>query len=219
MDTVSASASPAWMEWRLMGRAYGTRQQCNATSKQSGRQCGQPAVEGGTKCRIHGGVGMPAVINPNFQTGKYSKYLPARLAERYDIARDDTELLSMREELALVDTRLVDVLSRVEQGDAPDTLALISDALRGGEIERARALAAGAAGDWAVWREVQSLVRERRALVESERKRLIELRQTVTVEQVMVLIGRLSALIERYVPDPATRAQIGRELRGVLEFR
>ncbi len=55
------------------------------------------------RCPMHGchAVSCPAVGTYNL--GRYSNYLPAHLMDRYQSALADTELIVMREELALLD--------------------------------------------------------------------------------------------------------------------
>lgn len=85
------------------------------------------------RCRIHGGATPGGFASPHFKTGRYSKVLPAALRDRYEQARGDEDLLSLRDELALVDARIGEVL----QGKLDDTRW--SEAL--GLIERRRKLA------------------------------------------------------------------------------
>ena len=92
--------------------------QCTGTSKRSGLQCKRNAKPGRSVCKIHGGDTPVGLAAPNFKTGRYSKYLPAGLAERYVAARTDPELLSLRDEIGLVDTRITEVLI---QSSDPDT--------------------------------------------------------------------------------------------------
>ena len=61
-----------------------------------------------------------------FKTGRYSKYLPDRLVERYEEALNDVELMRLDDEIALVDTKLQDVLERLHQdGEGPGAWQLM----------------------------------------------------------------------------------------------
>jgi hypothetical protein len=53
----------------------------------------------------------------------------------------------------------------------------------------------------------------RRKLVESERKRLVQLRQMITVEQAMVLLTAVVALVREHVDDQQVLARISDGIR------
>ena len=90
--------------------------QCTAKSKQSGEQCKRRATPGRNVCAIHGGKTRQGVSSGQFQHGRYSKYLPARLLERYEESRSDPDLLGFRDELALTDARLSQVVELLNTG-------------------------------------------------------------------------------------------------------
>jgi hypothetical protein len=83
---------------------------CGATTK-SGKPCQAQAMENG-RCRIHGGLTPSGFALPQFKTGRYSKVLPEALRHRYEVARDDEDLLSLRDEIALIDLRITDLLGK-----------------------------------------------------------------------------------------------------------
>jgi hypothetical protein len=84
--------------------------QCQAKAKSTGDQCRRHAVTGRRVCRVHGGARSRGVASPHFKTGRYSCDLPAQLSERYRETLADTELLSLRDDIALVDARVTELL-------------------------------------------------------------------------------------------------------------
>lgn len=52
---------------------------------------------------------------PAFKHGRYSRYLPERLTQAYEAAQADEALVVMRDELALVDARLAELLGNVDR--------------------------------------------------------------------------------------------------------
>lgn len=90
--------------------------QCQAKSKQSGAQCKKFAVPGKRVCGIHGGKTPGGLASPHFKTGRHSKYLPKNLLGKYKEAINDPDLLQLRDEIALMDTRLGEVLTQIEKG-------------------------------------------------------------------------------------------------------
>lgn len=195
---------------------------CKAKNTTNGEQCKNHAVKGMEVCRKHGGASLKGIASPSYKTGRYSKYLPGRLLDRYHEAAQDPELLNMREEIALLDARLSDLLTRVDTGEAGKAwkdaqaaqrqVAIAvktgnTDKLLTGLDELESALGAGV-GDYQAWNEIQSILDQRRKLTESERKRLVDMQQIVTTEQAMLLIGALLDSVRRNVSDRNALAAI-----------
>lgn len=200
--------------------------QCSARSKRTGEQCKAPAMQGKSVCHIHGGKSPGGIASPSLVTGRYSKYLPLRLHERYAEALADGHLIALREEISLLDSRLADVLSRVDTGESGEMWKTVQGLMR--DVDKAKdedrqdaladlrfAITAGCQ-DWAAWEEVRSLIEQRRKLAETERKRLVDEQQMIQVDQAVLLIGRVAAIIRQHVTDPLTLATIADELRKLV---
>src|SRR5436305_15207335 len=102
----------------------GRPMQCKARNR-AGKRCGKAAAAGREVCRLHGGASLRGVAHPNFAHGRYSKCLPDRLIGRYEAAQRDPELVAMRDEIALVDVRIGELLSRLDSGESGATWALL----------------------------------------------------------------------------------------------
>lgn len=202
---------------------------CGA-KKRNGEPCPAYPVKGSTRCRMHGGTTPRGLALPQTTNGRYSRSLPARMAGRYAEAVRDTELLTLREDIALLDARLQDVLSRVDTGESGAAWSKVQDAYL--DLRKARASAdagkmaealtalglaieAGTA-DYAAWEDVRSLLDQRRRLVESERKRLVEMQQTLTVEKAMLLVGAIAGIVRSHVSDTAILQAISSDLDRLL---
>lgn len=162
-------------------------------------------MRGKTLCYHHGGKSVSGTALPQFKTGRYSKYLPERLLERYQASLDDENTLELREEVALIDSRLADVLERADTGesrrlwsDLQSTYRELQQAEAAGNKQDAKGLLfrigqiiGDGARDSDAWEEVRSLIRDRQRLVESERKRLIEAERMIAVDQAVALLVRL----------------------------
>jgi hypothetical protein len=57
------------------------------------------------------------------------------------------------------------------------------------------------AGKWATWQAIEDAMERRRKLVESERRRMVDLQQYLTAERLMVLIAAVVNVVARYVDD------------------
>jgi hypothetical protein len=54
--------------------------------------------------------------------------------------------------------------------------------------------------------------------VESEYRRLVELRQVLTVEQSVALLAAVIDAVKRHVPDPAARSAIAVEFSHLVQI-
>lgn len=188
---------------------------CTAHSKRTGLPCTRPAMHGSTKCYHHGGASLKGIAAPNYQGKGFSRHLPALMKDLYDESYHDPELLSTRKDAALLDARIAVLLSRVDTGeagkawkDARGSFADLQEAFANrdaGKISRALTDLDSVLGrglsDYTAWNELQSCLDQRRRLVESERKRLIEAQQVVTVEESMLLVSALLESVRRVVTD------------------
>lgn len=187
--------------------------QCGAKTR-TGQPCKTPAMPNG-RCRMHGGKHPGGIAAARFKDGRHSKYLPARLSGRYAEAMADSALLELRAEVALVDARLGDLLTRVDTGESGALWTSLGQARReliaakqaGALIEQTKwinailDLIARGHADYAAWSEIGQVLEQRRRLVESERKRQIEMQQTITAEKAMLLIGAILGVIRDNVTD------------------
>jgi hypothetical protein len=201
---------------------------CGAKTR-AGGTCRRAAMPNG-RCSKHGGKSLVGPAAPRFRHGRYSKLLPTHLAARFTEARSDPELLAMRDEIALVDARIADVLQRVDHGESGDSwrgverlYKRIRDALvTGDRTELSVAVVAlgmrvqGSTQDYAAWQDVMALIDRRRVLVESERRRLVVMQQMLSAEQAMTLVTAVLDAVRRHVPDRRMLAAISTDLRMLL---
>lgn len=199
--------------------------QCTATSKRTGERCGAKAVKGRNVCYHHGGRSLAGPASKTWKDGGRSKYLPKRLLDDYQASLDNPDKLLLDEDIALIESRLSDVLRRVDSGESGRIWTELRDAKREYQAaQRARDTAAVAMAvnaimdlidrgshDSAAWAEVTGLIERRRKLVESERKRLVEAQQLVHVEQAAALLGLMVDAVRRHVRDDATLRAITNE--------
>ena len=197
--------------------------QCGAP-KRDGTPCTNPAMPNG-RCRMHNGNAKFGIAHPNYQGKGKSKYLPERMRATYEAALDDPELLVLRNDIAIIDARLYDLLQRVDTGesgklwrDAQTAYFDLLEAMRAQDVKlinsaiskMGRCLDSGV-DDYTAWDEVTKAIQQRKGLAESERKRLIEARQMISVEQAMMLLTALLITIKEHVKDTTALAAIQRE--------
>lgn len=157
---------------------------CGAKTR-SGAPCKNPPVTGRERCRMHGGSQPRGLARHNTTHGRYSKHLPTRLGERYEAALKDPDLLALRDEIAITDARIQELLEP-EDASAVD------------------------------WPAVQESIEQRRKLVETERKRLVDLQQMMTAEQAMTLLAAVEAVVRKHVDDRDTLANIAADIARLV---
>lgn len=199
---------------------------CGAKTR-AGPPCRQPGMANG-RCRMHGGSTPVGLAHPSTVTGRWSKDLPTRMAARYAEALSDGELIALRDELALTDARLSDLLGKVETGEAGDLWRDLRDAkvafsaARGDSAKAAPYLAQilslidRGARDWMVWNDIGNTIERRRRIAETERKRLEAMQNSMTAEQAMLLLGAVVDTIRRHVTDREVLRGISSDLSGLL---
>lgn len=87
---------------------------CHAKSKRTKRRCGQHVLVEGDVCKWHGKGGGRPIIH-----GRYSK-LPKRIADAFEAARADPQLLDLSEGVALLDALMQERIGRMAAGDSPE---------------------------------------------------------------------------------------------------
>lgn len=188
---------------------------CGAHARSTGKPCIQPVSPGSNRCRFHGGKAPKGIASPHYQGKGYSKHLPMRLREAYAIVRDDPGILEFNESIALVESRVVDLLSRVDTGESGQIWKELRDAWRAftqsGDDNEARKDAIRTLGvliqrghaDAAIWGDLITTIENSRRLKDSERKRRMDAHTTVTAEQAMGFATALAEVVRKYVRDPA----------------
>lgn len=187
-------------------------------------------MRGRTVCLAHGGRTPVGVAASSFKHGRYSKHVPAELLDRYHDGTNDPELLSLRDDIAILDAHMTDIILRLDRESVPpwrrirqSREALEAARSRGNTEEESRARAAletataAERADEANWREIIDLIGERRTLVESERRRMVMLRQYITAEQAMTFSTAVVEAVRRHVTDPKALRAISQELARLLE--
>ncbi|MDM7940158.1 MAG: hypothetical protein QUS07_07440 [Methanothrix sp.] len=204
--------------------------QCTATSKRTGERCKAQAVTGRTVCKNHGGKTPVGIAAANFKTGRYSKYLPDNLIEKFKESQSDPELLSLRDDIALIDSRLGFLLERItklkteelweELNDKMDDLedttytGSIQDIQKG--IREIKTLLSNGTDARKTWVEIYGVLEGRRRLVESEEKRLVSMQQIITTERAMLLLAGITDTIKRHVTDVRQLDAIANDLRRLV---
>jgi hypothetical protein len=201
---------------------------CGAKTR-SGEPCKNAPMLNG-RCRMHGGMTPRGPAHGAFKHGRHSKFLPARLADRYQEAMDDDALLELRSEIALLDVRISEVVQRIDTGESGRLWEELKDALRTfiaeltkrnadrmrEPLQRMEHLIEHGTEDKVVWDELGRLLEQRRKLVESERKRMVEMHQMLTTEEAMTLLAAVVDSLRRHVVDRKVLAAVSADLTRLV---
>lgn len=215
---------------------------CQAWSYKKERQCMGLAMPNG-KCRVHKGGAPTGIAAHNYKTGKYSKVLPRRLIENYEIARSDPEYLKLQDEISLLDSRLLELTSSID-GKASSTIFdelsntitrtekaqsilvrsknILDEEQRQRVREKANIdflesvndiarLVKSGAKEWHIWNDIAAVIEQRRRLVETERKLLVDMQMLINTQDVLVLLDALMESVRRNVTDQSIRAEVQKD--------
>jgi len=198
--------------------------------KRDGERCKNPVRHGWTVCRSHG-AGYPdrpgGLNDKQVTTARHIQHLPNRLIEKYEEFITDPEYISMREEMALVDTRIAERLEMIDSSDTEQAWIKIQRVksildkknIKGediltcrAELERALEISA----DVSVWGEVLELVERRRKLAETERRRVKDAQEMLTLQEANMFVATIMNIVMNRVKDPQTRRAIADDMKRVM---
>lgn len=223
------------LDFRVKSRQGKPR--CQAWNGNKGRQCenlpvkgrGHPAAPEFYKrvCGTHGGKTPSGVESPHWKHGRYSKDLPANLAADYVRSLKDPDLVSLRDQLALIDVFIKQDIRKLaaleEAGDwsrALELLVEMENASASGDIElvalrlqELRGLVDKGEESIRVRDRIIRRVEQYRKVAESERRRMVDLRLLLTVERQMALLGAVVAILKEEISDKDTRRRIAERIR------
>jgi hypothetical protein len=210
---------------------YGERRRCKARSKRTGQQCGRFCAPGWDVCYYHGQNSKRGAASATFKTGKYSKALPTNMAEDFQRIANDPDLLSLREEVALVDLRLVSLVEGLNSKNLPATWERLKDMatkIRLGldvkpltskdteqKLERLIMQLNGllmvidqGAAESDAWKDLFDAVKMRTQVVEAERRRVVDAHRVLTIEEVRSMMIYLADLVRTHVSNDNERRAI-----------
>lgn len=178
--------------------------------KRDGAACKKDAAGGREFCLAHHKNRPMGQDHWNYKNGSRSKYIPARLAEKYAESLADPDLLQFKHDAALLQTRLHELL---ESGESE----LLWSKAQGAFRDLRQALAAGdtagisaslAALDSLInrgmadalrWADIYRVVEQAGKTKEREHKRLVQMELVSTNEQVLAMLGIIADAARRSI--------------------
>lgn len=181
-------------------------------------------------CYHHGGASLKGIASPTFKHGRRSKYLPHRLLERYEDAQTDPELLEFKADLALLETRLGELLGRIDTGEsgalwraAMKAYEDLQAARKAGDTPKMAAalnvlgeMLERGVGESATWDEIYRVLGQRGRTLEREQNRILKAEQVFNESQMLGLTQVLLDSVKRNVADPRALGAIQSDLLRFL---
>lgn len=160
----------------------------------------------------------------------WAKDLPKNTLELYQAALDDDTLLQLKDEIALIDARMgekIEGLGRepmIKQWEQIEQIiGKMFLSIRKQDIEEMFKSLVEASKVLEVsketregWNEIYLLIEQRRKLVESERKQMIELEQFIAAEKLTTLVKAILTVITDNVKDATTRKAIAWQIGSLV---
>jgi hypothetical protein len=206
---------------------------CCAENRE-GNRCGQIAEPGYVVCHYHGGKTPRGIESVHFQGRGYSQDLPAQLADRMLATLQDIDFSSMRQEIALVDARLGELLQKLDSGETGTAWRAVIGAYS--DLEDARGMDEGqerdekeqaAMGDlWnaitsagrerEAWMEIYDGLEVRRKMADTETKRDKARQESLSMEEAMALIGTIVRILYDEIEDRDLLRRVGEKIRKLM---
>ena len=182
--------------------------QCESKAKSTQTQCRRRAVSGRRTCQVHGGKTPRGIASPHFKTGKYSKDLPSRLAAQYEEARSDPDLLTLRDEIGVAETRFRELLQRLEEGDLGTLWPALGKA-KGAYLKAMTAdddkeqaaldtlldLIDQGQQDYTLWQAIGEQIDRLSRLRTAEHKRQADMEVMISAERANLMIGAIISIM------------------------
>lgn len=190
------------------GYQYG---RCKMITRQ-GQRCKNAVRAGWPVCHYHG-AGRPTKPGGR-PPSKYTKHLPTSLVQKYEEFLTDPDIVSCRGELALMDSRIAELLTRLEDslGDASwvkvrHALSVLKKSLiKSNSIIDAEGLLEEAlesnSTESEIWKSIVGLVDSRRKLSETEMRRIEKAQHYLDIQQANALVSFLMDTVKDNVTDP-----------------
>ena len=172
------------------------------------------------------------MAGPRARPGRHSAHLPPDLLAKYERARQDPELLSLREDVALLDAEIHARLEGLRDGELPvagtELRRAVDEVVRNQRtwdwttmatrLEALSALVDRGLGRERAFTQVRGLIDQKARLARQEHKRLVDLEQLLTVEEALLVAAALTAAVRRVVGDKDVLEVLEVEFRQILSI-
>ena len=210
-------------------KGFAVVRRCKSKAKTTGKRCKKNACVGRNDCELHGGKTPRGWANPNTIHGGYSKHIPTRLGAEFEASLNDPQLHDLKSEMALVNTRIKELLGKLDLErdgsaweDVKDARDNIRIAMQSGDAKQMifafnflENVIERAYDDTNTWDKITHLIEQQRKLAESYRKIIADAETTMTADKLFGIAGAIVRIISDHVSDPKRLSAINQDI-GVL---
>lgn len=202
---------------------------CGAKTRNGGT-CHNRAMENG-RCRMHGGKHPKGMAHYNFKNGSRSRYMPEKLAARYEEAIADPDLGSLKRNIALNEAIIREKLELLSSGgDSGEAWEILAKALKDltthfnnedyGKvlitIEIMKEVVTEQQRYHLAIVEIQETLAEQRKDLKVKSDIEHKEMNAVSVESLMVFMASLVSLINRVIPENDRRYALSEGIRKLI---
>lgn len=206
---------------------------CGKIARKTGKPCRNRPEPGRGYCKYHGGRIPVGVRSPHFVTGKHSKYLPKKILEKYNEAFLLDDPYSNRDEIALLDARVMMLTQQMQVTDNEEIISSVAairlavdDYIKDNDKEKdpkvllkiadeVSEILDNFANERRRWYEIYDVLENRRRLTESEVKRDALAQHQISENQAVVLIAAIVDIMKRHIDDRNTFNSIAAEISNL----
>lgn len=170
---------------------------CGAKNRQ-GQPCKQRVEPGRERCRFHGGRHPRGPASPHYKHGRYSKVGP--LAEAAKRVEEQSDLLDLRQGVALFDVRIEEIAERLEEKDTPGLRREAIELLTGGEVDKALELLEKGAERDSAWEKLLTTQERRSDRAEKAQDRWLKQTQVYHVAELQAAVMTMVEVLTQHVP-------------------
>jgi len=205
--------------------------QCTAKAKQKNARCKRRPGNLGV-CKIHGGGSLTGHNHPAFENGFFSDVVPSNLAPDYLRALTDPRLMSLKDDTALLQARVSQLLQRIGSGDSMSVKgwAMAVKHLRayrvaervsdneGQAIAMAKLEQVIKAGhsDSQAWVDIGHIQEQKRKNILTEHKINLDMGQMITTEQALALMAAVVASVNNRIEDQKVKDMIAGDIQRLI---
>ena len=182
------------------------------------------------------GDGVPVgPASPSFRHGRYSQVMPKTMKSDYHKSLRDPAMLEMREEIAIMQARVITLFKRLGTHESGGLLLRIREvwlefvaANEANPPDKARIDAAGnelnrvimaGASDEECWGEIYRVIGNKGVITRLEWQRMKDLHEMVLVDQVMTMVAAFVDAVHRWVKDPEAKRGLSQEIAAITGRR
>jgi hypothetical protein len=205
--------------------------------------CTRAPIKGRTGCRRHGGTSPRGIASASYKGKGFSQDMPTHLLDRFMAAVYDPNMLLLDQEMALIDARVGELLSLLDSGESGALWRALHDAVDQLEQARLDGVQARRAGNQAAqdkaervlagrmnavitrvqagvdeaarFHEIYELFEQRGRLVGTAVKVRREMKTSITTEQMLLMLHRVSDIVLQHVTDKDMLAAIARDITAL----